>query len=136
MSLDPSVIKTNRVCVGTNASNEPVYVNLRGLNASDISILFQEHEAIMSMLFGEKIDFTNESAVARELTLRFPLFAYLVIALSINEPEKAELIAKLPLPIQIELFMNVFRLTMPLGVKETVKKLKEELKPLLKSTLG
>ena len=133
MSLDPSVIKTNSVCVGTNEKNEPVHVNLRGLNATDFSILYEEHEAIMQMLFGEKIDFTNESAVARELTLRFPLFAYLVIALAIDEPEKVGLISKLPLPIQIELFMNVFRLTMPLGVKETVKKLKEELKPLLKN---
>lgn len=98
-------------------------VTLRGLNMEDFAILLNNYQEIMILLFGGGLKGKSASEIGKELLVRFPSFAYMVIALAADEPESAEKVAALPFPTQVELLANVSNLTMPEGVKEGAKKI-------------
>lgn len=133
MSLDAAVRKTKTITIGEDINENPVSVTVRGLNASDFAELMNNYEDLMLMLFDGEFDWSSEKAIGNEVMTRAPKLAYLAIALACDEPDKAYAVSQLPMPIQVELFMSVYSLTMPEGAKETSKKLQQLLAPLFVS---
>lgn len=115
-----SAIIENKKTIQLSPTNS---TTLRGLNLEDFAILLNSYEEIMVLLFGGGLKGKNANEIGKELLVRFPSFAYMVIALAADEPESAEKVAALPFPTQIELLATVSDLTMPEGLKEGSKKI-------------
>lgn len=84
------------------------YVEVRGLNLPDISALVDAHTATVSNLFdkftGRDPDsFSNLDAavLARELITKFPAVCAHVVALAADATDELEMVAKLPVDVQI-----------------------------------
>lgn len=118
MSFKDLVIDTRKIPVGQGKT-----VELRPLNTTDVICLINEFEEITALLF-EGVDFKNMDMTAKELIARAPAIAYLAIAMAADEPESAEMVSKLPLPVQIDLLRNLYDMTFPEG-KEDIKKLQD-----------
>ncbi|EPN9988292.1 phage pre-tape measure protein [Vibrio cholerae] len=104
-------------------TRDEVSVQIRGLNAQDFAHLTNAHAEMMKLVFGGKFDFSSEETLGAEFITRAPAFACIAIALACDEPESAHLVAKMPLPIQLELAAAVVELTFPSGVEKDIKKM-------------
>lgn len=126
MSFKNLLIKTDTVKLSPD-----VTVTLRGLNTTDVMLLLNEYEDIAEMIF-DGVDFEkDEDGSAQSLLTRAPALAYLAVAMAADEPDAATTIARLPIPMQLDLISRVYRLTFP-NPKQDIKKLKSALSLLLK----
>lgn len=111
--LDPSIIKRERVRVGTNDAGEALFVSVRGLTAQDFSLLFNEEENALAALFSDAFSWDKGEMIVKEVIVRLPALAALAMALACDEIEDAPLFAQLPISKQIEILTHMYRFTLP-----------------------
>ncbi|HBN6204848.1 TPA: hypothetical protein L3M66_003465 [Vibrio parahaemolyticus] len=104
-------------------TRDEVSVLVRGLGAQDFFHLTNIYPDIMKLIFGGKFDFSSEETLGAEIITRAPAFAFIAIALACDEPESAHLVAKIPLPVQLELAAAVINQTFENGVEKDIKKI-------------
>jgi hypothetical protein len=114
---------TSRVDIGDG------YVELRGLNVSDITMLVAEFGDVLNAIFSNvRIDTANHAA--EDLMMHAPKLAIACVALAADELDQFEKIENLPLETQIEMIAAVYSLTFPSG-ENSVKKCAMLAKPIL-----
>lgn len=92
-------------------------VTLRGLSARDVLTLLLEHREDMDALVAQAQDVGTDEAMANAESMVLgllrdaPELVAKAIALAADEPDAAEVVARLALPDQLELIMAVGRLT-------------------------
>src|SRR5690554_4047818 len=101
MALDPSVIKRERIQVGTNAEGEALFVDVKGLNAQDFAVLFGEEENAMAALFSDAFSWDSGEMIVKEIVIRLPALAALAMSLACDELDNAYLFAQLPIAKQV-----------------------------------
>lgn len=113
MPLDPSIIKRERIRVGTSDKGEALFVDVRGLTAQDFAVLFGEEESAMAALFSDAFSWDSGEMIVKEVIIRLPALAALAMSLACEDVENADLYAQLPISKQIEILSAVYQLTLP-----------------------
>jgi hypothetical protein len=105
------------------------YIELRGLNVSDITMLIAEFGDVLNAIFSNvRIDTGNHAA--EDLMVHAPKFAIACVALAADELDQFDKIESLPIEIQIEMISTVYSLTFPSG-DSSVKKCAMLAKPII-----
>ena len=77
---------------------------LRGINVDDLGYLLEQHGESVGLLVADEPDFAGLLTMA-------PALVADIVAVAADEPHAADVVRRMPAPLQITLLVEVFKLT-------------------------
>lgn len=91
-------------------------IEIRGLSMQDLAILYKDNREDLVKVYdffksNQSGDNVEVSELGSEFIFKFGKFAVFLIALAADEPDRAGEFSKLPFPVQLQMLLSIYNLT-------------------------